>query len=197
MRKPANMMTIPQGGWHCRFPDGFEVRSQHPSDFLRQCYEHLEGNGGDTGSGWRERVWELVCDTHPEMECLDSETPLRIVGPDDVRRFLMTMWETWKSGAESVSEEVQNTRIDTCLRCPKKGYSSCAGGCSQLGKLLADFVLDRKIPRLVEVHKQACMACGCHIETKTRFPVDVLRKVDEKLGQTPEYWQECWMLSEA
>lgn len=200
MRKPLNLSVVPQGGWHARFPDSYEVRAQHSSDFLRQCFVHLEANGGDTGTGWQERVWDLCCQTHPELPYEDSEVKERTMGPDDVRRFLRTIWETWKEGAEPVSDELQNQRISTCLSCPKKGYTSCFGGCSGIASALSEFTMGRAIRQLPEIHKVSCMACSCYLETKTMFPVGILRTVDEKLGQKPDYWDStngrCWMLTE-
>ncbi len=194
MKKPANLSVVPRDGWHCKFPDGYEVRAQHPSHFLSQCFVHLEANGLDSGTGWQERCWDLVCSTHPEIPCEDTEVKERTLGPDDVRRFLTTMWETWKSGAEPVSEEVQNLRVSRCLQCPMKGYTACFGGCSQVSQLLSEFSVGREIRNLPEIHKVSCQACGCYLESKTMFPLNVLKAVDEKLGQKPDYHRSCWML---
>ncbi len=197
MKKPSNLSVVPPGGWHSRFPDGYEVHAQHSSDYLRQCFQHLEANGGDTGTGWQERMWDQLCATHPEIAYDDSEVKERGIGPDDVRRFLRTIWETWKEGAEPVTEELQNSRIEVCLRCPKKGYTACCGGCSGIAQSLSEFTMGRNIRSLPEIHKVSCQACGCYLETKTMFPVDVLRAVDKKLGDEPAYDPQCWMLTES
>src|SRR5690242_5899924 len=128
MKKPSNLFTVPHGGWKCRFEDGFEIVAQHHTDLLRQAFQHMEGNDMDTGNGWQLRVWDLVCKSNPELPCDDVGEPPRTLGTADVRRFLKTMWETLKSGAQSVSDEVQNSRINTCLGCPLKTYQSCFGG---------------------------------------------------------------------
>lgn len=195
------MHVIPPGNWSARFPDGFIATGQHPSVFLRECFRHLEETDGDTGTGWQERCFDLVCQTHPEMQCEDTEVKERTIGPDDIRRFLTTMWQTWKEGAEPVSVETQNSRVSVCLQCPHKGYQSCFGSCSGISQALSEFTTGREIRNLPEIHKVACLKCGCYLEQKTMFQVSVLRKVDEKMGQVPDYWDEgegkrCWMLTE-
>jgi hypothetical protein len=39
----------------------------------------------------------------------------------------------------------------------------------------------------------ACAACGCIIAAKAAYPLEVLQKVDERLGRHPDYAEECWM----
>jgi len=196
MRKPANMMECPQGGWHCRFPDGFEASSNHPSDFLRQCYGHLVANDLDTSGGWQDRMWDLFCETHPEVPHIDIEAPpVRAVTGDDVWRFFNSLKEAVIQGAEAVSDEEQDRRIGICLACPKLTHVSCSFGCGKIAEIIGDLTLGRKSRRLVEAHKANCGVCACEISTVTAWPLDVLKRVDEKVKfKSSDYPSNCWKL---
>ncbi len=199
MKKPTGMaMSAPQGGWQVLFPNPeYPVVSNHYREFLQKCFTYLEANGLDTSAGWQDRVWTLLCDQHPEIPCEDTEAaPVKPLNADDVRRFLTTIYETWKSGAKAVSEELQNQRVSVCLACPHKGHTACFGGCSALSQTLSEFTIGRAIRSLPEIHKVSCLKCSCLLEVKTMFPVEVLRKVDSKMGSPPDYWEKCWMRSE-
>jgi hypothetical protein len=59
--------------------------------------------------------------------------------------------------------------------------------------MLTEMLGGRQIHRPAELHKRGCSACGCQIDAKTYYPLDVLKSVDEKLGKQPDYWSSCWM----
>lgn len=175
---------------------GPKITSTNYADFLRQVFQRLSSNGADR-HGWKEWAVDLMCQQRPDMECDDTESSARAMTGDDVWRFLTGMWEAKEEGIQPVSEELQNQRIDTCLACPKLGYISCFTGCGKMAEVLASFTLGRNIRKHPEVHKQSCLQCGCLVEVKTMFPIDILLKMDEKHGTKPEYHASCWILSEA
>lgn len=191
------MMEVPSGGFTARFPDGHTVNANHPSLFLRLCYEHLERNGGDTSGGWQQRMLNLICETNPELPCVDIEQPTeRPVTGADVWHFFNALKEAVTNGAEAVSEEEQDRRIGICLRCPKLTHTACSFGCGQLAAIISDLTLGRKSRNIIEAHKANCGVCSCEISTLTAWPLEILQEVDAKTkfheGEFPE---QCWRVA--
>jgi hypothetical protein len=136
-------------------------------------------NGFEVKGGFEHEVWEDVCKQNPELNCVEEGVPEVVMTADDVMRFMTTLKEF--AGRELVSEDEHKRRAEICMQCP------------MMARTLTELLGGRKIHRPAEFHKRACKACGCNLDSKTYYPLDVLKTVDEKLGRTPDYWEKCWM----
>lgn len=188
----------PPKGWSVTIPNaGPEIRNTNFAAFIAEVIKRLESNGMDH-SGWKEQILHLMCQQRPDIECEDKDAPpQRAMTSDDVFRFLKTIWTSVEEGAIAVSEELQNQRVETCLACPRLGFISCFGGCSTIVEAVAKLTLGRSIRRHPDVHKKSCLECGCLSEIKTMWPLDILRKIDERSGTQPNYPPNCWVVTEA
>ena len=146
----------------------------------------------DLGSGWLQRFYHELCEQNPQVPCFDEEHPDRVWTSEDIWRFINVLKEQVTGGIAMVSEEEQLRRIAICKDCPKIGDIACRY-CGVLAETLSSFIAGRKLPRVDEVYKRSCLACGCDITSKTAYPVAVLRAVDAKVGSNPEYVPGCWM----
>lgn len=191
MKSPRNLTFTPRGGWSFIDPvTGMPIRHPHHMAFLQKVAEARKGNGFDLERGWELDVMDEVCRQNPSIDCIDSERPDVPMTADEVHRFLATVAEF--TGAELVSEEEHIRRANICLRCPLMGDVNCKW-CGWAARMITELLGGRKIHRVAELHKKGCKACGCNLDTKTYYPLDVLKAVDSKLGKEPEYWGECWM----
>lgn len=199
MKRPSNLNMVPAGGWSVTFPTGFTATSNHPASFLHICAQHMMANEMPEPwvykGGWAEEIWNQVCLQHPEIPFEDDEQlPERKLTGADVRRFVASIVEAKSQGAEAVSDEEQDRRLEICSRCPKRTIISCNGWCGWLAETLNSFSIGRKSRRIPEFHKQHCGVCGCDLSLVSQWPLDVLQAVDAKLGVKEEYWPECWKL---
>lgn len=197
MLTPINTSVSPPNGWSVSIPDaGPEIRDFNFSVWITEVQKRLKANGL-MKHGWRDWVIDLMCQQRPDIPSQDKEAPPeRVMTSDDVRRFLQTMWDIKEQGSPVVSEDVQSARVETCLACPKLGFIQCFIGCGSVVEALSQMLLGRKIRHLEDIHKKSCTACGCHAEIKTMFPVEILRKIDEKHETKPQYHPSCWILNE-
>lgn len=198
MKKPLNTTIVPRGGWSIHIPEtDTTLNSVHPSELLSKVRVHLESNGLDWGRDWKDKVWDMVCEQNSGVECEDSEG-VKVRGWDgnDLNRFLKTMWTAWKDGVEPVSQEEQNRRISICLSCPKITNGACAA-CTGIAHFISQFTIGRKLEKHPDVYNKICSECKCNIESKTMFPVSVLKEVDQKMQSQPDYHSSCWMREEA
>lgn len=188
--------TRPIGGpWTYTQPEtGVTLTENHWNAFLKKVRKHREAVGIDTiKGGWIEQLEHDICVANPHLPQEEIGEVARYYTKDDIVRFISTMRELNKSG-ELVSEDEQRRRIDICVKCLKKGVIS--GGCrfcSWIAEQTTQLLGGRKIPRVEEVTGNSCMACGCDITSKTAVPLSVLKAVDEKLGESPDYATGCWM----
>lgn len=141
--------------------------------------------------GWTAEVQEAMIAANPDIPHEEIGAVKRFYNADDVHRFISTMMEM-RGGEKLVSPEEQARRIDICAACPKKGVIGCKW-CGWLASKVTEIMGGRKIHRAPEVFKHSCMACGCDIPSKTAISLDLLKKVDEKLGESPDYAEGCWM----
>jgi len=193
MKRPANeAVTPPGGGWKYLDPiTGVPFASSSLMVLLQQVRAQRQANGIAIESGWEIVVLDELCGQNPAIECIDVENPEIPMTGDDVRRFLLTLQE--QVGHDLVSEEEHARRADICLTCPKLGYVSCVFPCGWVTRMLTELLGNRRIHRPAEFHKRGCKSCGCQIDAKTYYPVNVLKAVDQKLGKQPDYWEHCWM----
>lgn len=153
----------------------------------------LEANGQDK-HGWKEEAIDLMCEQRPDIPQIDDEElPSRVITGSDIRKWIKTLYVSWKDGAEPVSVEVQDHRASICATCPKRAHVSCFGGCGVLAQVLSEMVIGAKGKTYPELHKTGCGVCGCEISSLILFPDEVLKKVDEEM-QFPisEYPWHCW-----
>jgi len=195
MIEPRNRSITPRGGWRYTDPtSGVPFKSDNLTVLLQQVRASRVGNGLHMESGWDTKVVEEMCEQNPQYDCAESgRADIHLTG-DDIRRFLTTIKETGMGNL--VSDEEHKRRADICLSCPKMGNVSCTFPCGWVAKTLTEILGGRKIHRVPELYKKGCMACGCDVTSKTYYPLDVLKTVDQKLGKTPEYWSGCWMREE-
>jgi hypothetical protein len=193
MLTPSNTAMAPPKGWSVTLENlGPEIRDTNFSEFIRQVRVRLESNKADH-HGWREEVLHLMCTQRPDIPCEDTALPSRVVTGDDMRRFVRTIYETWKQGAQPVSIEEQERRAAICRACPKRGYVSCFGGCGAIAEAISELVIGTQAKVFPELNKTACMACGCEISTMILFPLDVIHAVDERTAFQPDqYHEKCW-----
>lgn len=194
MLKPKDTRITPNGEWRVTVPEtGVPFKHQNFNAFMGEIDRHLKGVGKDT-AGWRDRILDAMCQQNPGIECEDMGEIKQAFVQEDVKRFVRTMVEAREAGAEAVSDEEQSRRIDICLSCPMLTRIPCFGGCGWLAEVLNWFSLGRKAPRYAEAHGTNCGACGCSVNLKTQYPLEVLRKVDDRLGFKPEnFHPSCWM----
>lgn len=192
MIEPRNRSMTPRGGW--RYTDPLTgIPFKHPDliVMLQQVRASRTGNGIAMESGWDNVVIEEMCAQNEQYGCTESgRTDIHLTG-DDIRRFLTTIAETGIGNL--VSDEEHKRRADICLSCPKMGNVSCTFPCGWVSKKLTELLGGRKLHRAPELHKKGCQSCGCNLDAKTYYPLDVLKTVDQKLGKSPDYWSQCWM----
>lgn len=191
MKRPKDFTSSPKGGWRFKDPvTGIPHHQTHPMAFLQGIRTSRLANGHEVKGGYEHEVWDEVCRQNPSVPCVDDEMPEIHMTADDVARFMVTLKEF--AGRDLVSDEEHRRRADICLRCPKMGHVKCKS-CGWVSRTLTELLGGRKIHRPGELHKKGCTACGCNLDSKTYYPLDVLKAVDQKLGKQPEYWAECWM----
>lgn len=191
MKSPRNTIEAPRGGWHFIDPvTQVPVTHSHNLAFLQKVREVRIANGIEMHGGWEHDVMDEVCRQNPQLDCLDTERPEIHMTADDVHRFLNTLGEM--GGSDLVSEEEHVRRANICLGCPMMADVSCKF-CGWAAKKITELLNGRPIHRVAELHKKGCRACGCNLDTKTYYPLDVLRRVDERQSEPPQYWDGCWM----
>ena len=194
MKKPDNREMIPPGDWTIIFPGtGHRISSNHPSAFLQKCHEHMELNDIPIMGGWQDEMFNLACEQNPAIPCHEVGVVERSIASEDIWRFLTTLWNA--RGEEAVSEEEAERRVGICVTCPRMTHVACTMGCGKLAEVLTTLTLGRTPKRYTEVHKASCGVCGCEISSLVNYPLDVLKKVDEKLNfKIGEYPSHCWKL---
>lgn len=198
MLKPISPNQVPPGGWTVEIEGaGPPIKGTHISEFINAVRIRLESNDLDH-HGWKDEILDLMCRQRPDIPCEDDEAPpSRAITIDDIRRFISTLIETKKAGAEPVSEEEQDRRAAICGACPNKGHVACFGGCGSLAEILSNLVIGAKGKPRPELHKMGCNSCGCELSSLILYPLDVLRKVDDKIGPPLiPYPAHCWKLDQ-
>lgn len=148
-------------------------------------------NGIPMEAGWDQVVLDEICQQNPYVPCVDASGQQIHMTGDDVKRFLTTLAEQY--GRELVSDAEHARRADICLTCPKIQDVACTFPCGWVSAKLTELLGGRRLHRAPELHKRGCSACGCNLDAKTYYPLDVLKSVDQKLNKQPDYWEKCWM----
>lgn len=185
------------GMWTYTQPEtGVVFKDIHWGGFLKRIRAHRLANDLPLQGGWVEELQDTLCQANPDLPCEEVGHVARYYTQDDVQRFVATMLEILEQNKlkELVSEEEQNRRIEICAVCPKNTSIGGCKFCAWLAQKITGLMLGRKIPRVAELHKRACGGCGCDLASKTAVTIPVLRAVDEKLGNNPDYDSRCWML---
>lgn len=192
MKKPKTPNLVPQGGWSYTDPDsGVRFKQSDINALVREVRRHRISNDLIVGAAWMTQFYHELCNQNPKAPCYDSEEPEVLWNADDVTSFVATLLEMRESGMQQVDQEEYDRRMSICFRCPKQGHVNCSS-CGYFGGILQRVVAGVKVPHSSAPGK-ACMACGCTIEAKAAYPLEVLQKVDETLGRKPAYWEQCWM----
>jgi len=187
---------VPRNGWTVTIDGaGPPITAPTWNEFVKNIAVRLRSNNLDH-HGWREEAIDLMCRQRPDIASEEVDAPPeRVATGDDAKRFVRTMWEAWKAGAEPVSDAEQDRRAELCLECPKRGYVACFGGCGAISAALSEMTMGAKTRFLAQLHKSHCTVCGCELSSLTRFPLDVLQEVDRKIDfKTGEYWSKCWKI---
>lgn len=192
MKRPANPSQVPRGGWRYTDPvTGIPHKERDLTVLLQRVRRSRIANGHEMQDGWDSQVLDEICQSDESIDCrAPGESDTRTSG-DALKRFVLTLAE--QAGNNLVSEEEHRRRADICLTCPKIGPTSCIPPCGWLTAKLTEMLAGRKLHRAAELHKRSCTACGCNLDSKTYYSLDVLKKVDDKLGVSPDYWSGCWM----
>jgi len=183
------------GMWTYTQPEtGVTIKDIHWGGFVKRLREHRLANDLPLHGGWVEELQDALCQQNKDLPCETVGAVTRYRTQEDVQRFVVTMLELNASN-ELVSEEEQKRRIDICAVCPKNTTIGGCKFCSWLAEKTTALLAGRKIHRVAEVYKRSCAACGCDITSKTAVPMAVLKAVDEKIGDNPDYDEGCWMLT--
>lgn len=194
MRRPLNTNLVPAGGWSVTIPNaGPEIRAWNWIEFIVEIRKRLEANNLDVHD-WKARTIDLMCQQRPDIEQEDMDEPVtRTVTGDDLKRFVVAMYETWKEGAVAVDHAEQDRRASICASCPKRINVSCMGGCGRIAEALSEMIIGCRAKVYPELHKTSCGVCSCECSTIVMFPLEILQKVDAKtkfpVGQFPAH---CW-----
>lgn len=184
------------GMWTYTQPEtGVTIKDIHWGGFVKRIREHRLANDLPLHGGWVDELQDTLCRQNKDLPCEEIGHVARYYTQDDVQRFVATMSELNASN-ELVSVEEQKRRIDICAVCPKNGAIGGCKFCTWLAEKTTQLLAGRPIHRVAEVYKRSCLACGCDITSKTAVPMTVLKAVDEKLENTPDYADGCWMLTE-
>lgn len=120
----------------------------------------------------------------------------RIVGMQDVFRFLETAADWWKSD-EAVPQELANKRAETCQMCPHNtepeagGCPTCTGIAQKLVSKVFGFLGGRSTPS--DPFLKACELCGCSTSVLCWTPLNVLLQHQEGVLPAPSW---CWKVTE-
>lgn len=191
MLEPIDLSTSPPGGWQYTEPaTGVKFRHNDPRALMKLVGEHRRGNDLPTHGDWVQQVYHLICVQNPTTKCHDVNNPERVWLPEDIMRFLEALSN---AGGETVSEAEQLRRIEICKGCPKNGVVMCRY-CGPLAEYLTKFLAGRNLPKVEDVYKRSCLACGCDITSKTSYSIPTLQAIDNALGTSPAYPEHCWML---
>lgn len=193
MKRPFNESLVPSGGlWRYTDPlTGVPFDTQNLMVLLQNVRAQRLANNIPLEPGWDQVVLDEICQQNSNVKCFEAgQQEIHMTG-DDVKRFLTTLSEQY--GKELVSEEEHRRRADICLSCPKNVAVSCTFPCGWVSAKLTEMLAGRPLHRAAELHKRGCEACRCNLDSKTYYPLEVLKDVDQKLGKQPDYWEKCWM----
>lgn len=195
MRKIRDKAHPIGGMWTYVQPEtGVKLQDWNWNAFVKRVRDHREACGIALPPAWVDELEEAVIAANPKIPHFQDTTNSRNFTGNDVKRFMATMKEL-RYGRELVPEEEHRRRVDICATCPKLGQISC-GGCGWLAAQITEVMAGRKVPRADVVYRKSCLACGCDVSSKAAIPLDVLKRVDDKLGITPDYVPGCWMIED-
>lgn len=195
MKKPRDTVTTPQDDWQYKQPDtGKEFKHSNPNVLFHQVWEHrlsLPDYGMDVSGGWKDRLWNDICDQNPYLLCDSTEDKGTWVGMGDIWRFLWSMKDWVTGGMKLVEPEVAEKRARVCTgadsgkACPNNQAINSCWGCKGVGRLLDSLLGPRTIPSASKL--ETCAACKCLLRAKVWLPQEAIHFDPEK---TPSF---CWM----
>lgn len=193
MIRILDKVTTPPGGWRYTEPDtGVKFDGLSYVAVVGLVRKHRVAMDLPVGGEWLQQFEHNLALQNPKAPQQEEGAKERVLTADDVIKFVEVTRELLADG-KLVSEEEQMRRASICAACPKRGVLSCKF-CGWLSRELTHMLGGRRVPKATEIYKHSCMACGCDLTAKTACPLPVLKKVDERMGNTPEYAPGCWML---
>lgn len=195
MRRIRNTNRPIGGMWSYTQPETqVKLEDWNWNAFLKKIRDHRTACNLPIEPGWIDEIHEYVINDKPGIEFDDLGSKRKWFTTDDILRFITTMNEL-RNGGGLVDDMEHARRLDICATCPKNSSISCAS-CGRLARELTSMFGKRRVHRSSEVYGRSCTACGCDITSKAAIDLEVLKRVDDKLGRAPDYDPGCWMLTQ-
>lgn len=189
MQSPRNPKIVPPGSrWKYTEPaNGVPIEANHMKAFLSAAFKMREANGLYTGTGWEEEVLDLMCQQHPEFDCMEVGVPDRPFTLADIRRFGVSVANWIASGGQWVSQEEADRRSSICLTCPHNTTVTGCWGCHGIMDWLVSILGGRKTAN--DAHLHGCDICSCALRAKVHLPLGVI----DNSGLETKLPEWCWM----
>lgn len=206
MNNPEDLLTVvrdvnsPPGGWKYTVPEtGITITAPFWAVLKPRIIQHLTANRISVDDERMLQIENDACaETQPPGSWCQKRPPKPVEGAlphltlGHLDRFLRSIWHTLVS-RDFVSREEAERRAEICrTSCPL--VTGGIGGCSGCYTLLrATEKLVQSNPIQMDVEKDVCGACGCHIPLLVWCKNSALDKAaGEKM---PKYQQGvCWRL---
>ncbi len=187
-----------QGGaspiWNYKQPEsGMEFQDFAIKGIQRRVFDHRMAVPKllmDVSPGWELRLENDLCEQNPQAKCVERKAKDGESSPlMKAKSFLAAVWHLKLFGAQLVSDEEMKRRASICAACPKRGdLRTICTACANITKWMTQIVGGKKLLDSDSV----CTSCGCPISSKVAFPIETLRKADNR---HVDYWEGgCWML---
>lgn len=199
MQKLLEPNTVP--------PDGFRffqaetrtmVRASDYSNLFVNVKAHRKANNLPMGNFWEAEVENQLCEQLPPGFCKQDAHPamrrnvFSRIGLEQVMAGTTTVANWVASGLHTVSQELADSRADTCSRCYYNvQIGGLCGGCQHLANLAAKFTQGRKTSS--DYFLKACAVCHCSLQVKCWTPVDSIAAGTRDLTPYPDF---CWVKKE-
>jgi len=170
------------------------MKSNHWRELESKVIQYRYANSElelDVSNGWRERLWNDVCEQAPHIEFQHVNEPPFSMSLDNARRALMFSLDFVQSGGQLVSQEEADSRASICMTgangkpCPHNKILDACWGCKGLSKILRAVIGDKKTPH--DPKLESCEACGgCSLKEKVWIPSEALHT------EGMDFPQYCW-----
>src|SRR6478672_4943670 len=182
MKKPRDTVTTPQDGLSYQQPDtGKEFQHSNPNVLFHEVWNHrlsLPDYGMDVSGGWKDRLWNDICEQNPYLLCDSTDDKRTWIGMGDIWRFLWSMKDWVTGGMKLVEPEVAEKRARVCTGadsgkpCPNNQAINSCWGCKGVGRLLDNLLGPRSIPSGSQL--ETCAACKCRLRAKVWLPQEAI-----------------------
>jgi hypothetical protein len=199
MQKLLEPNTVP--------PDGFRywqaetrtmIRGADYSNLFLNVKNHRKVNNLPLGNFWEAEVENQLCEQLPSGFCKQDQHPamrrnvFSRIGLDQVVAGT-TMVANWVStGLKPISQELADSRADTCSRCYYNvQIGGLCGACQHLQNLAARFTQGRRTSS--DYFLKACAVCKCSLQVKVWTPIESVAAGTHDLTPYPDF---CWIKRE-